>query len=101
ANPRQNPTKACSEALLEAIAEASSQDNRRITTHLLETSIQRKWADARYPRGFIEHLCDIGLICKRFTGAHGVWLRPNEVALLAERCSQTLINSSSNFRLRS
>jgi 5-methylthioadenosine/S-adenosylhomocysteine deaminase len=76
-----NSPQACSEALLEAIA--SSQDNRRITTHLLETSIQRKWADAKYPRGFIEHLCDIGVICERFTGAHGVWLRPNEVALLA------------------
>lgn len=96
-----NSPQACSEALLEAIAEASSQDNRRITTHLLETSIQRKWADAKYPRGFIEHLCDIGLICERFTGAHGVWLRPNEVALLAERRAQIAINASSNFRLRS
>src|SRR3981081_785509 len=96
-----NSPQACSEALLEAIAEASSRDNRRITTHLLETSIQRKWADAKYPRGFIEHLCDIGVICERFTGAHGVWLRPNEVALLAERRAQIAVNVSSNFRLRS
>jgi cytosine/adenosine deaminase-related metal-dependent hydrolase len=96
-----NSPQACSDALLEAIAEASLRDNRRITTHLLETSIQRKWADAKYPRGFIEHLCDIGVICERFTGAHGVWLRPNEVALLADRRAQIAINASSNFRLRS
>src|SRR3982074_1266353 len=96
-----NSPQACSEALLEAIAEASSRDNRRITTHLLETSIQRKWADAKYPRGFIEHLCDIGVICERFTGAHGVWLRPNEVALLAERRAQIAVNPRHNFRLRS
>ncbi len=96
-----NSPQACSDALLEAIAEASSRDNRRITTHLLETSIQRKWADAKYPRGFIERLCDIGVICERFTGAHGVWLRPNEVALLAERRAQIAVNASSNFRLRS
>jgi cytosine/adenosine deaminase-related metal-dependent hydrolase len=96
-----NSPQACSDALLEAIAEASLRDDRRITTHLLETSIQRKWADAKYPRGFIEHLCDIGVICERFTGAHGVWLRPNEVALLADRRAQIAINASSNFRLRS
>jgi cytosine/adenosine deaminase-related metal-dependent hydrolase len=96
-----NSPQACSDALLEAIAEASALDNRRITTHLLETSIQRKWADAKYPQGFIEHLCDIGVICERFTGAHGVWLRPHEVALLAERRAQIAINASSNFRLRS
>jgi cytosine/adenosine deaminase-related metal-dependent hydrolase len=96
-----NSPQACSEALLEAIAEASLRDDRRITTHLLETSIQRKWADAKYPRGFIKHLCDIGVICERFTGAHGVWLRPDEVALLAERRAQIAVNASSNFRLRS
>lgn len=96
-----NSPQACSEPLLEAIAEASAVDNRRITTHLLETSIQRKWADARYPRGFINHLCDIGVICERFTGAHGVWLRPEEVSLLAQKRAQIAINASSNFRLRS
>ncbi len=96
-----NSPQACSDALLEASADASLQDNRRITTHLLETSIQREWADAKYPRGFIEHLCKIGVICERFTGAHGVWLRPNEVAILAERRAQIAVNASSNFRLRS
>jgi len=96
-----NSPQACSDALLEAIAEASAHDGRRITTHLLETSIQREWADATYPKGFIQHLCDLGVICDRFTGAHGVWLRPNDVALMAERRAQIAINVSSNFRLRS
>jgi cytosine/adenosine deaminase-related metal-dependent hydrolase len=96
-----NSPQSCSDALLEAIGEASARDGRRITTHLLETSIQREWADAAYPQGFIRHLCDLGVICERFTGAHGVWLRPNDVALMAERRAQIAINTSSNFRLRS
>jgi cytosine/adenosine deaminase-related metal-dependent hydrolase len=96
-----NSPQACSDALLEGIAEASARDGRRITTHLLETSIQREWADATYPQGFIRHLCDIGLICDRFTGAHGVWLRSDDVALMAERGAQIAVNVSSNFRLRS
>jgi cytosine/adenosine deaminase-related metal-dependent hydrolase len=96
-----NSPQACSDALLEAISEASARDGRRITTHLLETSIQREWADATYPQGFIRHLCDVGLICDRFTGAHGVWLRPDDVTLMAERGAQIAVNVSSNFRLRS
>ena len=96
-----NSPQACSDPLLEAIGEASARDGRRITTHLLETSIQREWADAAYPQGFIRHLCDVGVICERFTGAHGVWLRPDDVALMAERRAQIAINTSSNFRLRS
>jgi cytosine/adenosine deaminase-related metal-dependent hydrolase len=96
-----NSPQACSDALLEAIGEASARDGRRITTHLLETSIQREWADTTYPQGFVRHLCDLGVICERFTGAHGVWLRPGDVALMAERRAQIAINISSNFRLRS
>jgi cytosine/adenosine deaminase-related metal-dependent hydrolase len=96
-----NSPQACSDALLAAIAEASAADDRRITTHLLETSIQREWADATYPGGFIRHLADLGVICRRFTGAHGVWLRPDDVAIMAERGAQIAVNASSNLRLRS
>jgi cytosine/adenosine deaminase-related metal-dependent hydrolase len=96
-----NSPQACSDALLEAIGAASAADNRRVTTHLLETSIQRKWADATYRGDFIPRLCAMGVISERFTGAHGVWLRPEEVALLAARRAQIAINLSSNLRLRS
>ncbi|MET4480146.1 amidohydrolase family protein [Bradyrhizobium sp. F1.13.3] len=96
-----NSPQACSDGLLEAIGDASARENRRVTTHLLETSIQRKWADASYPGKFIRRLCDMDVISERFTGAHGVWLRPDEVALMAERRAQIAVNLSSNYRLRS
>jgi cytosine/adenosine deaminase-related metal-dependent hydrolase len=96
-----NSPQACSDALLSRTAEESERTGRRITTHLLETALQREWADSAYPNGFIRHLCDLGVICDRFTGAHGVWLRPEDVSLLAERNAQIAINASSNFRLRS
>lgn len=96
-----NSPQACSDALLAATAAASADHGWRITTHLLETAIQRKWADATYKQGFIRHLCDLGVISERFTGAHGVWLREEEVALLAERGAQIAVNASSNLRLRS
>jgi cytosine/adenosine deaminase-related metal-dependent hydrolase len=96
-----NSPQACSDALLSAIAEGSERDGRRITTHLLETSIQRQWADSLYPDGFIRHLTDLGIICPRFTGAHGVWLRPEDIGIMAEQRAQIAVNASSNLRLRS
>jgi len=96
-----NSPQACSDALLERMAEASSRDGRRITTHLLETSTQREWADHAYPDGFVPHLDRLGLLSERFTGAHGIWLRPDDIDLLAERGAQIAVNTSSNLRLRS
>lgn len=70
-------------------------------THLLETSVQRQWADATYPDGLVRHLDRLHLLSPRFSGAHGVWLSPEDCALLAERGSTIVINTSSNLRLGS
>jgi cytosine/adenosine deaminase-related metal-dependent hydrolase len=97
-----NSPQCCTDALLEAIAEESAATNRRITTHLLETSTQREWADAAYPgHCFIRHLDRLGILSDRFIGAHGVWLRPEDIALMAERRAAIAVNTSSNLRLRS
>lgn len=86
---------------LAAIAQASAGSGRRIHTHLLETRLQREWADHRFPDGFVPWLDSIGLLSPRLTVAHGVWLRPDEIALLAERGVTLSVNVSSNLRLRS
>jgi cytosine/adenosine deaminase-related metal-dependent hydrolase len=96
-----NSPQACTDALLEAIAAESAGSNRRIQTHLLETATQRRWGDAHYRTGLIRHLDDLRLLSPRFTGAHGVWLNPDDCRLLAERGSSIAINTSSNLRLRS
>lgn len=89
------------DATLERIAAASAADGRRVHMHLLETRRQRDWADATYPQGLIRHLDSLGLLSERLTVAHGVWLREDEAALLAERGVTVSINTSSNLRLRS
>jgi cytosine/adenosine deaminase-related metal-dependent hydrolase len=96
-----NSPIACSDALLEATARESADSGRRVHTHLLETAAQRKWSDARYPHGLVRHLDDLGLLSPRFTGAHGVWLSPEDCRLMAERGSTVAVNTSSNLRLRS
>lgn len=91
----------CSDALLEAVAEASERTGRRVHMHLLESRYQRAWADAAYPDGILRHLDSLGLLSERLTLAHCVWARPDELALLAERGVTIVSNPSSNLHLRS
>ncbi|WP_085940153.1 amidohydrolase family protein, partial [Azospirillum sp. B4] len=86
---------------LAAIARAAKDDGRRVHMHLLETRHQRAWADQRYPDGILRHFDAIGLLSPNLTVAHGVWLRPDECALLADRGVTVVVNTSSNLRLRS
>jgi cytosine/adenosine deaminase-related metal-dependent hydrolase len=90
-----------SDAALAAIAAASADSGRRIHMHLLETRSQREWADHTYRQGLIRHLDAIGLLSPRLSVAHGVYLHPDECALLAERGVTVSVNTSSNLRLRS
>ena len=91
----------CSDALLEAVAARSLQDGPRVHMHLLESRYQREWADAAFPGGIVQHLADVGLLSPRLAVAHGVWLRPQECALLAQHGVTVSVNTSSNLRLRS
>lgn len=96
-----NSFYACSDRLFERIAAESASDGRRIQLHLLETSAQREYADSAYPEGLIPHLDRLGMLSPRFSGAHGVWLRPEEIDILAARGAAIAVNTSSNMRLRS
>lgn len=91
----------CSDKLLAAVAEGSARTGRRVHMHLFETQRQREWADATYPGGLIRHLDAIGFLSDRLTLAHGVWLNPDECALLGERGVTVSVNTSSNLRLGS
>jgi cytosine/adenosine deaminase-related metal-dependent hydrolase len=91
----------CSNALLEAIAEASAHHDRRIHMHLLESPRQRLWLDRRFPEGVVNYLDKIGFLSPRLAVAHGVQLRPDELELLAERGVQLVSNPTANLRLRS
>jgi cytosine/adenosine deaminase-related metal-dependent hydrolase len=96
-----NGVQWCSDALLEAVADASRSNGRRVHMHLLETRYQREWADTEYPGGVVKHLDQIGLLTPRLTLAHCVWARPDELELLAARRVTIVISNSSNLHLRS
>ena len=91
----------CSDALLRAIAERSALTGRRVHMHLLESRLQREFLDARHPGGPVRYLDSIGMLSPRLSVAHAVWLRPEEMELLAARGVTVSINTSSNLTLRS
>jgi cytosine/adenosine deaminase-related metal-dependent hydrolase len=91
----------CSRPLLELIARKSADNGRRVHMHVLETRTQREYLDYVFPQGIVTYLDDIGMLSERLSIAHGVWLRPDELELLALRKVTVSVNSSSNLSLRS
>jgi cytosine/adenosine deaminase-related metal-dependent hydrolase len=96
-----NGVQWCSDALLEAVAEASSLSGRRVHMHLFETRYQRGYLDQLHGGDTVKFLDSIGLLSPRLTLAHCVWTRPDELELLAARGVTISTNSSSNLKLRS
>jgi cytosine/adenosine deaminase-related metal-dependent hydrolase len=90
----------CSEPLLRMVAERSALSGRRVHMHLLESPMQRRYLDAVHPAGPVRFLDRIGLLSPRLSIAHGVHLRPDEIALLAARGVAVSIDTSSNLHLR-
>ena len=91
----------CSRPLLVAIAERSAATGRRVHMHVLESQTQREYLDHAYPQGPIHYLDDIGMLSPRLSVAHAVWIRPDEMDLLAERGVTVAVNACSNLSLRS
>ena len=91
----------CSKPLLELIAERSMITGRRVHMHLLESPIQREYLDYLYPAGPLRYLDEIGFLSPRLSVAHAIWVRTDEMELLAERGVTVASNASSNLSLRS
>ncbi|MDX6805887.1 amidohydrolase family protein [Terrihabitans rhizophilus] len=91
----------CSRALLETIAERSAATGRRVHMHLLETGLQRAWADREFPEGVVGYLRDIGLLSPRLTLAHCVHATADELDMIAEAGATIVTNFSSNLHIRS
>lgn len=87
----------CTDEMLRLIGEASALSNRRVHMHLLETKYQRAWADRAFPQGIVRYLDEIGLVNERVSFAHCIYLRPDEMELIAARGATIVVNTSSNF----
>ena len=76
-----------SRVLLEGFVDLAQRHKLPVFTHVYETKAQTAKARAIYGDhggSMIRYLADIGLLSPRTTIAHGVWLTPDEITLMAE-----------------
>jgi cytosine/adenosine deaminase-related metal-dependent hydrolase len=93
-----------SRGLLEGLADLTNRHHLPIFTHAYETKAQAAKARAIYAAhggSMIGYLADLGLLTPRTNLAHGVWLTPLEIDLIAQSRAGVIHNPMSNMKLKS
>jgi len=93
-----------SDRLLEGIAALSERYSVPIFTHVYETKAQTLKARRIYGRhsgSMIRHMAERGILGRRTSMAHGVWIAPEEIELIARAGAHVVHNPLSNMKLKS
>jgi 5-methylthioadenosine/S-adenosylhomocysteine deaminase len=92
----------CSDGLLAWIARISEDANLQVFTHVYETRSQAVLARVAYEadnRSLVSLLGRLGLLNKRLTIAHGVWITDGEIEQLGASGANLVFNPISNLKL--
>ena len=93
-----NPIR-CSDEMLVRCHEIAASRDLGIHTHLLETRIQRTLAEERYGRSMVAQLEALGILDRRWSFAHAVWVDDADIDLLAGRGAVAVHNPHSNAKI--
>lgn len=88
-----------SEESLRWIGELSAERDLPVQIHLSETEKEVQDCIAEHGERPAAYLDRVGLLSKRTVLAHGVWLDPEELALIAERGATVVTNPVANMKL--
>ncbi|HET9678331.1 MAG TPA: amidohydrolase [Solirubrobacterales bacterium] len=88
-----------SERSLRWIGELSAERNLPVQIHLSETEKEVQDCLAEHGDRPAHYLDRLGLLSERTILAHGVWLDPEELALVAERGATVVSNPAANMKL--
>ena len=91
----------CSDELLAGCFEMSREFGTGIHSHVLEARSQWFACQERFGASPIEHFKRQGWLSPRMSCAHGVWLSPDDLRLLADSGAAVSHNPVSNLRLAS
>lgn len=93
----------CSQGLLEGLAAISDEFDLPVLTHTYETRAQLAKARAVYGKfggSYVRYMKEIGLLTRRTTLAHGVYLSRSEIDQLAEIGAGVVHNPLANLKLK-
>lgn len=93
-----NPMR-CSDNLLIGVRTLAERYNTAIHMHLLETAAQADIARKRYGTSMVRHLDELGLVSRRLSTAHSIWLDDDEIAIMGERGAIPVHNPESNLKI--
>ena len=93
-----NPIR-CSDEMLVRCHGIAAARGLGIHTHLLETRIQRTLARERYGRTMVAQLDALGILDRRWSLAHTVWVDGDDIDLLARRKAVVVHNPHSNSKI--
>lgn len=91
----------CSDAFIQAAGRMAEEYDVGLHMHLGESRAQAVSGMRRYGKTLTAHLDDLGFLSPRFTGAHCVWLDPDDIARMADSGARVAHNPGSNLRLGS
>jgi len=91
----------CSEELLRAVADLSSERGLLVHTHASESRDELAVVRQRTGLGNVEFLATVNLTSPRLCAAHCVWIEDREMGILADRGVKALHCPSSNLKLGS
>ncbi|MET0866591.1 MAG: amidohydrolase family protein [Pseudorhodoplanes sp.] len=93
----------CSQQLLEGLAAISDEFQLPVLTHTYETRAQLAKARSVYGKfggSYVRYMREIGLLTRRTTLAHGVYLTRPEIEQLAEAGAGVVHNPLANLKLK-
>ncbi len=93
-----NPIR-CSDDLLVRCHRIAVDHDLGIHAHLLETRIQQRLAAERYGHSMVAQMAALGILDRRWSFAHAVWVDDHDIALLAEHRAVVVHNPHSNAKI--
>ncbi|HEY1287183.1 MAG TPA: amidohydrolase [Burkholderiales bacterium] len=93
-----NPVR-CSDELLVMCRDLAERHDLGIHTHLLESKVQTILAQRRYGRTMVQQLERLGLLSRRLSCAHTIWIGDEDIERLAATGTVVVHNPESNLKL--
>ena len=91
----------CSDEFIVQCRDLAKEYDVGLHMHLAESKIQAVSGIRKYGRTLTAHLDALGFLGPNFTGAHCVWLDPDDIRRIADRGASIAHNPGSNLRLGS
>ncbi|MBO1074420.1 amidohydrolase family protein [Roseomonas marmotae] len=91
----------CSDDFMRGCQQLAGEHGLRMQTHVSEARYQAAGGEVLYGSTLLAHMDRLGLVTPRFSVAHGVWLTPQDLDLLAARGAGLAHNPGANMRLAS